>query len=194
MLWWGLISLLSGMVLNLLSIAGKRYGEVRMIRAALYVFWFFILAAVVPPAHADDAALDGTMWMYEHESGSRHYVAFYGNYHYLNSSGPGACDDDLWLRSAFPYFFHNNFDGSITYCSTHVASAAWAINWGRLDIDAGNGSFNAAGMLYAIFIYNRNEPYQLVSADWSPPARAAGLGPSEQSAFIPDLISTVFGR
>jgi hypothetical protein len=75
-----------------------------------------------------------------------------------------------------------------------VASAAWAINWGRLDIDAGNGSFNAAGMLYTIFIYNRNEPYQLVSADWSPPARAAGLGPSEQSAFIPDLISNVFGR
>jgi hypothetical protein len=165
-----------------------------MIRAALYVFWFFILAAVVPPAHADDTALDGTLWMYEHESGSKHYVAFYGNYHYLNSSGSGDYDDDLWLRSTFPYFSHENFDGSITYCSTHVASAAWAINWGRFDVDAARGSFNAAGMLCALFIYNHNEPYKLVSADWHPPGSGSGISPAAQSVFIPAFFTTFFGH
>ena len=159
-----------------------------------HFLWFFMLAAAVPATGAYAAALDGTLWMYEHESGSKHYVAFFGNYHYLNSSGSGDYDDDLWLRSTFPYFSHDNFDGSITYCATHVASAAWAINWGRFDIDAAQGSFNAAGMLCAIFIYNHNEPYQLVSTEWRPPFVPAGISPAAQPVFIPDLFSNFFGR
>lgn len=165
-----------------------------MIKRAKYLFCFFMLATAATLANADAAALDGTLWMYEHESGFKHYVAFYDNYHYLNSSGSGDYDDALWLRSTFPYFFHDNFDGSITYCSTHVASAAWAINWGRFDVDAAQGSFNAAGMLCSIFIYNHNEPYQLVSTDWHPPAVPAGIGPTAQAVFIPALFSTFFGQ
>lgn len=165
-----------------------------MIKASQYVFWIFLLTAVAPLTNAGAAALDGTMWMFEHESGARHYVAFYGKYHYLNSSGSGDYSEALWLRSTFPYFSREHFDGSITYCSTHVASAAWAINWGRFDMDAGNGSFNAAGMLCALFIYNRNEPYQLVSANWHPPAVPAGPGLSAQSVFIPVLFSNLFGQ
>jgi hypothetical protein len=168
--------------------------ETGMIKAAHYVFLIFLLTAIAPPITAGAAALDGTMWMFEHESGSRHYVAFYGNYHYLNSSGPGDYRESLWLRSTFPYFSHENLDGSITYCSTHVASAAWAINWGRFDIGAGSGSFNAAGMLCSIFIYNRNEPYQLVSPNWHPPAVPAGLDLSADSVFIPELLSNLFGQ
>ena len=67
-----------------------------------------------PLAKAGVSSLDGTMWMYEHESGSRHYVAFYEHYHYLNSSGLGTYNDSLWLRSTFPYFSHAHADGSIT--------------------------------------------------------------------------------
>lgn len=165
-----------------------------MIKSAHCVFWFFLLTAVIPPTNAGAAALDGTMWMFEHESGARHYIAFYGNYHYLNSSGSGDYSETLWLRSALPYFSHGNVDGSITYCSTHVAPAAWAINWGRFDIISGSGSFNAAGMLCSIFIYNRNEPYELVSEDWCPPAVPAGIGLSAQSVFIPALFSHLFGQ
>ena len=165
-----------------------------MIKRIKCLFWLWVLAAAVPLAHADAAALDGTLWMYEHESGFKHYVAFYGNYHYLNSSGSGDYDDDLWLRSTLPYFSHGNFDGSVTYFSTHVASAVWAFNWGRIDIDAEQGSFSAAGMLCSIFIYNHNEPYQLVSTEWHPPAVSAGIAPAAQPAMIPALFSNFFGR
>jgi hypothetical protein len=175
-------------------VLANKAGEKLMMKRARCFLWFFILAAAIPAAGADAAALDGTLWMYEHESGSKHYVAFYGNYHYLNSSGSGDYDDDLWLRSTFPYFSHNNFDGSITYCSTHVASAAWAINWGRFDIDAAEGSFHAAGMLCAIFIYNHNEPYRLISAEWHPPAALAGINPAAQQFFIPAIFSNFFGN
>jgi hypothetical protein len=168
--------------------------EKMMMKRVLFFFWFLMLAAAIPATGAVEAALDGTLWMYEHESGFKHYVAFYGNYHYLNSSGSGDYDDDLWLRSTFPYFSHDNFDGSTTYCSTHVASAAWAINWGRFDIDAAQGSFNAAGMLCSIFIYNHNEPYQLVSTEWHPPAVPAGIVPAAQPVAIPALFSNFFGR
>ena len=118
---------------------------------------------------AGSVSLDGTMWMYEHESGVRHYIAFYENYHYLNSTGFGQDEPpSLWLRSKNPYLSHVNFDGSITYSATHSAPSAWSINWGRCDINDEQASFNALGMLYNIFVFNSNKPYVLVSTDWLP--------------------------
>lgn len=160
------------------------------------LFWFLILGLRLglPLGQTDAATLDGTMWMYEHESGLRHYVAFYGNYHYLNSSGPDSYADSFWLRSISPYFSHINSDGSITYSSMHISPAAWAINWGRCDIDANSASFHAAGMLYSVFIYNRNEPYVLLSTNWHPPSPLAGSSFSLLALTLPDIFLTIFGQ
>jgi len=160
------------------------------------LLWLLLLGfwAGVPLTKADATSLDGTMWMYEHESGVRHYVAFYDKYHYLNSSGSDSYADSLWLRSISPYFSHVNSDGSVTYSSTHISSAAWAINWGRCDIDAEYGSFNAAGMFYSIFIYNRNEPYTLISTNWRPPSMLTSSSYSLSAVFVPAVFSIIFGQ
>lgn len=168
-----------------------------MNRLCKLFLWLLLLVflPVLPLGKAGAISLDGTMWMYEHESGVRHYIAFFDHYHYLGSSGSDVYADFLWLRSISPYFFHVNPDGSITYSSTHLSQAAWAINWGRCDLDADYGSFNAAGMLYSIFIYNRNEPYKLLSTDWHPPSSSlAGSSLSLTADFIPTVFSTILGQ
>ncbi len=138
-------------------------------------------------------SLDGTMWMYEHESGAKHYIAFYGNFHYLNSSGFGQDEpDSMWLKSTLPYRSHINPNGSIIYSATHVASAAWSLNWGICNIDDEQASFNALGMIYNFFMYNRNEPYVLVSSDWHPPLLNAGSKISE-SSFIGHTLLIMLG-
>ena len=134
------------------------------------VVWVLGLLIGTSLSVADQVSIDGTMWMYEHESGARHYIAFYADYHYLNSASCGQEQpDSLWLRSMFPYFSNTNLDGSINYGATHISFTAWAINWGKCDINADYASFNAFGMLTNIIIYNHNEPYILVSTDWYPP-------------------------
>ena len=120
---------------------------------------------------ADVLSLDGTLWMYEHESGTRHYIAFDADYHYLNSTSFTLdVPDSLWLRSKNPYLSHVNFNGSINYSATHGTSGAWALNWGKCNIDAEQATFNAFGMIYSIFVFNSNKPYILLSTDWQPPS------------------------
>jgi hypothetical protein len=148
---------------------GKEDYLLKKSRFSLTVFVLCILlfSAV---SRAGINALEGTMWMYEHESGARHYIAFYAHYHYLNSTGFGQDEPDtFWLRSTFPYFATSKLDGSMNYRATHISSGAWAINWGNCDINDEQASFSALGMLYSFFVYNRNEPYVLISTDWSPP-------------------------
>jgi hypothetical protein len=163
-------------------------------KSLLRLLGVVVFLVVLPLGKAGATGLDGTMWMYEHESGVRHYVAFYDSYHYLNSSGSDSYAGSLWLRSISPYFSHVNHDGSITYSATHVSPAAWAINWGRCDIDADYGSFNAAGMFYSIFIYNHNEPYKLISTKWHPHALVAGSSFSLSADYIPTIFFTIFGQ
>lgn len=166
----------------------------RALRAFSRLFLLCLLVGLSLP-EAGAGSLDGTLWVYRHESGLMHYVAFYDNYHYLNSSGSDSYADSLWLRSIAPYFSHVNHDGSITYGSAHTSPAAWAINWGRCDINADYASFNAAGMLYAVFIFNRNEPYTLLSANWRPPSPlVAGSGYSPSTALVTAVLSTIFGE
>ena len=138
-------------------------------------------------------SLDGTVWMYEHASGARHYIAFYDGYHYLNGTrGNQVQPDSSWLRSVSPCFSHDNPDGSINYSATHISPAAWAINWGNCDIDAEQATFSALGMLYSVLIYNHNEPYTLVSTDWSPPL-SYSTSAYEEDSFIAILFPLIFG-
>ena len=119
---------------------------------------------------ADVSSLDGTLWMYEHESGTRHYIAFDANYHYLNSTTfTYDVPDSLWLRSKNPYLSHVNFNGSINYSATHGTQGAWAINWGKCNINDEQATFNALGMIYNIFVFNSKKTYILLSTDWHPP-------------------------
>jgi hypothetical protein len=143
---------------------------------------------------ADAGSLDGTVWMFEHASGARHYIAFYKDYHYLNSTSIGQEQpDSLWLRSIFPYLSNTNPDGSLKYSATHISPTAWAINWGNCDIDDEQASFNAFGMLYNIFIYNRNEPYILLSTDWSPLLPYSSNAYEMDDSFVEMLSSSILG-
>ena len=154
----------------------------------------FLVLVTAPLTFADVSSLDGTLWMYEHESGTRHYIAFHQNYNYLNSSGfTNEVPDALWLRSKNTYLSHVNFNGSINYSAMHRTSGAWALNWGKCNLTDEQASFNALGMIYNIFIFNSNKPYILLSTDWHPPQAytsnsKAGVTPlSETSA------PTIFG-
>lgn len=136
------------------------------------IFWTLFNIVLVIGIHgslADASALDGTVWMYEHESGARHYIAFYDGYHYLNSTRGGQDQpDSFWLRSVSPYFSNDHPNGSIHYRATHISPTAWAINWGNCDVQSEQATFNAWGMFYHVMIYNHNEPYILIATDWSP--------------------------
>ena len=139
-------------------------------------------------------SLDGTVWMYEHESGARHYIAFHDGYHYLNGTrGDQEQPDSSWLRSVSPCFSNNNPDGSTNYSATHISPTAWAINWGNCDIDDEQASFNAFGMLYNIIIYNRNEPYILLSTDWSPPLPYSSNAYETNGSFVEMFSSSILG-
>jgi len=143
---------------------------------------------------ADVSSLDGTLWMYEHESGTRHYIAFDTNYHYLNSTAfTYDVPDTMWLRSKNPYLTHVNFNGSINYSATHGTSGAWALNWGKCNIDAEQATFNALGMIYNIFVFNSNRPYILVSTDWqTPQVFSSNKNPVVQS-LSETTVPTIFG-
>ena len=154
----------------------------------------FVLLIGANISVADAGSLDGTVWMYEHASGARHYIAFYKDYHYLNSTSIGQEQpDSLWLRSIFPYLSNNNPDGSLKYSATHISLTAWAINWGNCDIDAEQASFNAFGMFYNMIIYNRNEPYILLSTDWSPPLPYTSNAYETDDSFVKMLSSSILG-
>lgn len=165
----------------------------KKIQLSLTVFILCLLLSY-SPSLAGVNALEGTMWMYEHESGARHYIAFYSHYHYLNSTSFGDAEpDSMWLRSTFPYLTRGNPDGSFNYHATHIASGAWAINWGNCDISDEQASFSALGMLYNFFVYNRNEPYVLIATDWRPPqlyTSSYAVNP----AFIELLLPSIFGH
>ena len=140
----------------------------RKIKSALIICLLCLLTGGTI-SFAEPVSLDGTMWMYDHASGVRHFIAFHANYHYLNSTGFGQDEPSSpWLRSKYPYLSHVNFNGSLTYSATHSASSSWSINWGKCDIRDEQASFNALGMLYNIFIFNSNKPYVLLSTDWQP--------------------------
>lgn len=144
---------------------------------------------------AEGASLDGTMWMYEHESGARHYIAFYGQYHYLNSSFGEDLPEASWLRSTYPYGSTRRADGSMHYRATHISSGAWAFNWGSCDIINEEASFSALGMLYTFFVYNRNEPYLLMATDWHPPqlfTGSEGVKPATSAIPFPALFGLGF--
>ena len=159
---------------------------------SLAVFVLCILLSSTVP-RAEVTSLEGTMWMYEHESGARHYIAFYGQYHYLNSTGFGQdVPDTLWMRSTFPYFSTKTLNGSMLYSATHISSGAWAINWGNCDMRDEEASFSAFGMLYNLFIYNRNEPYLLIATDWSPPQLYTS-SKNVNPAFIEMVFPAIFG-
>jgi len=144
---------------------------------------------------ADANSLDGTMWMYEHASGARHYIAFYDGYHYLNGTrGDQEQPDSVWLRSISPYFSSNNPGGSINYSATHISSSAWAINWGNCDINTERATFSALGMLYSVIIYNHNEPYTLLSTDWSPSLSYSSNAYGGEYSFIAMLFPLIFGN
>ncbi len=143
---------------------------------------------------AEVSELDGTLWMYEHESGARHYIAFHENYHYLNSTGfTTEVPDSLWLRSKKPYLFHVNFNGSINYSALHETTGAWALNWGKCNITEEQASFNALGMIYNIFIFNNNKPYILLSTDWHPPQVYTGNSKAEVNPLSETSLPTIFG-
>jgi hypothetical protein len=171
---------------------GKEDHLLKKSQFSLAVFLLCILLSSTVP-RAEVTSLEGTVWMYEHESGARHYIAFYGQYHYLNSSGFGQdVPDTLWLRSTSPYVANNKPDGSTHYRAKHISSGAWAINWGNCDITTEQATFSAFGMLYNFFVYNRNEPYLLIATDWSPPQ----LYTSSQKispAFIEMVFPSIFG-
>ena len=146
------------------------------------------------PALAQVSPLDGTLWMYEHESGTRHYIAFYQNYHYLNSTGfTTEVPDSLWLRSKKPYLSHVNFNGSINYSALHGTSGAWALNWGKCNITEEEASFNALGMIYTIFIFNSNKPYILLSTDWHPPQVYTSNSKAEVNPLSETSVPSIFG-
>ena len=164
----------------------------KKIKSSLIICLFLLTSWSV--SFAGVVSLDGTMWMYEHESGARHYIAFYADYHYLNSTAFGQDEPlSLWLRSRHPYLSHVNFNGSITYSATHGDSAAWSLNWGKCDINDEQASFNALGMLYNIFIFNTNKPYVLVSTDWSPPQVYSSNNNSVVRTLNTTTVSTIFG-
>ena len=149
-----------------------------------------LLTSTVPRAEIN--ALEGTVWMYEHESGARHYIAFHAQYHYLNSGFGEDVPDTLWLRSTSPYVATNTPDGSTLYRAKHISSGAWAINWGKCDITTEEATFSALGMLYNFFVYNRNEPYLLVATDWSPPQLYTS-SETIKPAFIDMVFPSIFG-
>ena len=139
--------------------------------------------------------LDGTVWMYEHTSGARHYMAFHDGYHYLNGTrGDWEQPDSSWLRSLSPCFSINNPDGSIHYRATHMSPTAWAINWGNCDIHTERATFSALGMFYNVMIYNHNEPYILVSTDWSPSLSYSSDAYEGEYSFIAMLFPLIFGN
>lgn len=139
--------------------------------------------------------LDGTVWMYEHASGARHFIAFYDGYHYLNGTrGDQEQPDSYWLKSVSPYFSNHNPDGSINYSATHISTTAWAINWGNCDIHNEQATFSALGMFYHVIIYNHNEPYALVSTNWSPLLSCSGDAYEKDSSFIVMLFPFIFGH
>ena len=159
---------------------------------SLIICFFVLLTA--PFSLADQSSLDGTLWMYEHESGTRHYIAFHENYQYLNSTGfSNQVPESLWLRSKNPYLSHINFNGSINYSAMHGTPGAWALNWGKCNLTDEQASFNALGMIYNIFIFNSNKPYILLSTDWHPPQvytnnRKVGVNPLSGTS-----VTTIFG-
>ena len=140
-------------------------------------------------------SLDGTVLMYEHESGARHYIAFHYGYHYLNGTkGDQEQPDSSWLLSVSPCFSNNNPAGSTNYSATHISPTAWAINWGNCDIDDEQASFNAFGMLYNIIVYNHNEPYILLSTDWSPSLPYSSNSYETNGSFVEMLFPLIFGN
>jgi hypothetical protein len=154
----------------------------------------FFLLVTASLSLADISSLDGTLWMYEHESGTRHYIAFYENYHYLNSTGfTNQVPDSLWLRSKNPYLSHVNFNGSINYSSLHGTPSAWALNWGKCNITNEQASFNALGMIYYIFIFNSNKPYILLSTDWHPPQVHTSTSKTAVTPLSETSAPTIFG-
>ena len=86
-----------------------------------------LLSYSISPAGVN--ALDGTIWMYEHESGARHYIAFYSHYHYLNSTGSGDEEpDSMWLRSTLPYFTRGNpVSSSPEACDPLTMQRLWRV-------------------------------------------------------------------
>ena len=159
---------------------------------SLIICFFVLVTASL--SLADESELDGTLWMYEHESGTRHYIAFYENYHYLNSTGfTTEVPDSLWLRSKKPYLSHVNFNGSINYGSLHGTPGAWALNWGKCNIVDEQASFNALGMIYTIFIFNRNKPYILLSTDWHPPKVYTSNKKAAVNPLSETKLPTIFG-
>ena len=166
-----------------------------MLKKSQFSFAVFVvcilLSSTVPCAEIN--ALEGTLWMYEHESGARHYIAFYAEHHYLNSSGFGqGVPETPWLRSTAPYISTNRLDGATRYLATHTSAGAWAINWGYCNITTQQASFSALGMLYNFFVYNRNEPYLLIATDWSPPQLHTS-GENVTPAFIELVFPSIFG-
>ena len=99
-----------------------------------------------------------------------------------------------WLRSVSPCFYNNNPDGSINYSATHISPTAWAINWGNCDIHTERATFSALGILYSVIIYNHNEPYTLVSTDWSPSLSYSSNAYEGASSFIAILFPLIFGN
>ena len=114
--------------------------------------------------------LDGTMWMYKFESGSRHYIGFYADYQYL-AYAPSDQEPTTWSRSGLPYFSKTNSDGSIKYSAIIIGSILWAVDWGTCDINAEQASYNSFGMVFFVipFYNGKMEPYTLEATDWTPP-------------------------
>ena len=159
---------------------------------SLIICFFILVTASL--SHADVSSLDGTLWMYQHESGTRHYIAFYENYHYLNSTGfTNEVPDSLWLQSKNAYLSHINFNGSINYSALHGTPGAWALNWGKCNLTDGQASFNALGMIYNIFIFNTNKPYILLSTEWHPPQVYTNESKAEINRLNETSAPTIFG-
>ena len=159
-----------------------------------FIICFLSITMTGSISFADASSLDGTLWMYEHASGTRHYIAFHADYHYLNSTAfTQDVPDSLWLRSKNPYLSHVNFNGSINYSAAHGTSGAWALNWGKCSIDSEQASFNALGMVYNIFVFNSNKPYILLSTDWHPPQVYSGNKRSLVQSLSETTVPAIFG-
>ena len=169
--------------------------EDHLLKKSQFSFAIFVVCVLLNGTvlGAEINALEGTVWMYEHESGARHYIAFYAHHHYLNSSGfEQGVPETPWLRSTSPYIATNRPDGSTYYHAKHISAGAWAINWGHCNITTEQATFSALGMLYNFFVYNRNEPYLLIATDWSPPQLYTS-GENVNPAFVELVFPSIFG-
>jgi len=123
---------------------------------------------VATPVFAVKNNLNGTVWVYEHPNGAKHYIGFWFNFLFQKSVRTDEDVDSTWLPSSLPCLFSINAEGSIKYSTFYKSSSAWAFTSGICNLQNEEASFTAFGMIYGMIIYNQNEPYILSITNWNP--------------------------